>query len=75
MTTAEFRASVERAAARTAEPAGTPTGRSYHVASPTRDLAPGAARIQARSEGHTRPGRVLHVELVAPGLYEVVLAE
>lgn len=75
MTRTEFEASLDRARAR--ETAQVPTGRSYHVQAPSRDLAPGAGRLAAAREGQRNAmrTRVLHVELVEPGTYEVVLAE
>lgn len=73
MTRADFEASLDRARAR--ETAQVPTGRSYHVQAPSRDLAPLTARLAAAREGQRHIGRVLHVELVEPGTYEVVLAE
>jgi hypothetical protein len=50
-------------------------GRSYIVDSPTADLAPSMARIAARREGQASwfGARVLHVERLETGRYEVVL--
>ena len=75
MTTKEFRARMAHAADSATESGEAPCGRSYHVHAPTRDLAPSAARLRAMQEGWRSHGRVLHVERIEPGLYEVVLAE
>lgn len=48
-----------------------PIGRSYTVKAPTRDLAPNAARVLVKDPRAI----VLHVEMVEPGLYEVVIQE
>lgn len=56
-------------------PGYVPEGRSYHVVAFDAAIAKRAARDKACAEGH--PGalsaRVLHVERVVKGVYEVVL--
>lgn len=54
---------------------GDPVGQSFLVDAPTRDLAPGAGRLAARRAGirSWKTARILHVEIVEPGRYEVVV--